>query len=209
MKFKQGASVATLDGKEAGHVIRVVVDPKTKKVTHLVVRRGLLQKEDKVVPINVVLTGPDGQLSVQLDSTELERLPAFAEEEYVAADENQEGNTPATVMLYPPYPGGVPGIASYGPQYVAETHLNIPDNTVALKEGAKVLARDQKEVGHIRQVLTSTPADQVTHFVIAKGLLVREYRLIPVGWVERLADDAVYLVVDSAIIERLPVIEPV
>lgn len=208
MQFKQDTSVVTRDGQQAGHIDRVVIDPKTNKITHLVIRRGLLHKEDRVVPINVVLTEHDGQLSVQLDSAELERLPAFSEEEYVAVDKNHEGDIPAAVVLYPPYPGGVPRIAHYGPKYVTETHLNIPDSTVALKEGAKVLGRDQQEVGHITQVLTSAPADRVTHFLISKGLLVKEYRLIPVGWVKRLTDDEVYLAIDSDVVERLPVIEP-
>jgi uncharacterized protein YrrD len=87
--------------------------------------------------------------------------------------------------------------------------LNIPDNTVALKEGARVIARDNKEVGHVAQVLTSTPADRVTHFMIERGLLVKEHRLIPVKWVDRLADDEVNLAIDSSSVERLPVIEPV
>jgi hypothetical protein len=47
--------------------------------------------------------------------------------------------------------------------------LNIPDVTVALKEGAKVIARDNKEVGHVVQVLTHNSADQVTHFWSEKG----------------------------------------
>ena len=87
--------------------------------------------------------------------------------------------------------------------------MNIPENTVALKEGARVIDCDDKEVGHVAQVLTSTPTEQVTHFLIVKGLLVKEHRLIPVGWVDRLTDDEVKLGVDSSIVERLPVVEPV
>ncbi len=34
MQFEPGASVLALDGQEAGHVHRVVIDPKTKEVTH-------------------------------------------------------------------------------------------------------------------------------------------------------------------------------
>ena len=209
MQFNQGDRVLTLDGKEAGHIERVVIEPKTNKITHLVIRRGLLQKQDKVVPITTVVTGGDGQLSMHVRSDDLELLPDYKEEQYVMADNLEKGDPPSAVFLYPPYPGGVPGTASYGPHYVMKTHLNIPDDTVALKEGAKVIARDDKEVGHVAQVLTSNSADQVTHFLIGKGLLVKEHRLIPVGWIDRLADDEVYLAIDSSTVERLPVIEPV
>jgi uncharacterized protein YrrD len=209
MQFNQGARVLTLDGKEAGHIDRVVIDPRTNEVTHLMVRRGLLQRQDKVIPISVVTTGPNEVLSVHVRSDDLELLPDYQEEQYVQADKAGEGDNPSAVYLYPPYPGGVPGIATYSPAYVAKTHLNIPVAAVALKEGAKVIARDKKEVGHIAQVLMSTPADQVTHFLITKGFLVKENRLIPVGWVDRLAENEVHLAIDSNIVERLPVVEAV
>ncbi len=209
MQFKQGASIMTWDGKEAGHIDRVVIDPKTNEVTHLVIRRGLLQKVDKVVPVTAVTSGRGGVLTLHLDSDKWGFLPDFAEERYILVDEGQGGGTPSALFSYPPYPGGVPGMVNYSPKYVAETHLNIPDKTVALKEGAKVITRDHKEVGHVAQILVSTPDDQVTHFLIAKGLLVKEQRLIPVDWVERLAEDEVYLAIDSSMVERLPVIESV
>lgn len=209
MQFNQGAGVTTVDGKEAGHIDRVVIDPKTKEITHVVIRWGLLQRKDKVVPINTVTSEQEGKLTLHVRGDELELLPDFEEEHYILVDEGRGGETPSAVVSYPPYPGGVPGIANYNPRYVAETHLNIPDNTVALKEGAKVIARDHKEVGHVTQVLASTPDDRVTHFLIVKGLLLKEQRLIPVEWVDRLADDEVHLAIDSGTLDRLPVIEPV
>jgi hypothetical protein len=142
---------------------------------------------------------------VHIKSDELARLPDFEEEWYSLADEGRGGDAPSAGSAYPPYPGGVAGFAYYGPRYVAESHFNIPDNTVPLKEGAKVIARDNKEVGHVAQILTSTPADRVTHFLIVKGLLVKEHRLIPVRWVDRLADAEVNLAVDSSTVERLPI----
>ena len=89
MQFNQGASVLTLDGKEAGHVDRVVIDPKSKEITHLVVRRGLLQRQDKVVPVTAVTTGRDGQLSVHVRSDDLELLPDYEEEQYVLGDKSR------------------------------------------------------------------------------------------------------------------------
>ena len=209
MQFSQGARVMTLDGKVAGHVDRVVIDAKTNEITHLVVRHGLLQRQDKVGPITIVTLGRDGQLSVHVRSDDLELLPDYEEEQYILTDKAGEGHTPPAALLYPPYPGGGPGIANYGPPYVTKTHLGIPGDIVALKEGAKVISRDKIEVGHVTQVVMNTSTDQVTHFVIAKGFLVKENRLIPVGWVDRLADNAVHLAIDSNTVERLPVVEPI
>ncbi len=209
MQFNQGARVMTLEGKEAGHIERVVIDPKTNEVTHVVVRRGLLQRQDKVVPVTVVTAGRDGELGLHVKSDELDLLPDYEEKQYISSDSGEGGQTPSAVFLYPPYPGGVSGTASYSPHYITKTRLNIPEDTVALKEGAKVIARDEKEVGHVAQVLMGTPDDRVTHFVIGKGMLVKEHRLIPVEWVDRLTNDEVHLMVGSYTVERLPVIEPV
>ncbi len=209
MQFNQGAKVMTLEGKEAGHVDRVVIDPKTNEVTHVVVRRGLLQRQAKVVPVTVVTAGSDGQLGLHVKSDELDLLPDYEEKQYISSDSGEGGQAPSAVFPSTPYPGGVQGMASYTPHYITKTRLNIPDDTVALKEGAKVITRDEKEVGHVAQVLMGTPDDQVTHFVIVKGMLAKEHRLIPVEWVDRLAENEVHLAIDSNAVERLPVIEPV
>jgi sporulation protein YlmC with PRC-barrel domain len=40
MQFKGGADVLTASNDTVGKVDRVVLDPRTKQVTHLVVRKG-------------------------------------------------------------------------------------------------------------------------------------------------------------------------
>lgn len=208
MQFNQNESVFTADGKDAGHIDRVVIDPQTNEVTHLVVRKGFLFTSDKVVPVEHVMPGPQGQIALQLDSRQLAELPDFAETQYVTIEEGKGNGSPTTVFAYPPYPGGAPLQSNFGPRVVRETHLNIPDDTVALREGAKVVSRDDTDVGHVEQVLTSPPGDQVTHFLISRGLLVKEKRLIPVGWVERLEEGEVRLAVESSTVEKLPIVEP-
>ncbi len=179
MQFNQNGSVFTADGKAAGHISRVVIDPQTKEVTHLVIRLGFILTTDKVVPVEQVTVGPERQVALQLDSQQLANLPDFAETQYVMVEDGKGTDSPSTVISYPPYPGGSPMQSSFGPRVVRETHLNIPDDTVALKEGARVVSDDGKEVGHVEQVLTSPPGDRITHFLISKGLLVKERRLIP------------------------------
>ena len=53
MEFKEGASVVTTDEKVAGHLNRVVIDPETNQVTHIVIQRGLLDKVDLVVEVQI------------------------------------------------------------------------------------------------------------------------------------------------------------
>lgn len=208
MQFTQNGSVVTADGKEAGHIAWVVIDPQTKEVTHLVIHRGFIFTNDKVVPIEQVTVGPEGQVGLQLESQQLADLPDFAETQYVPAVDSKGGDSPSTVFSYPPYPGGAPLLSNFAPKVLRETHLNIPQDSVPLKEGARVVSGDDKEVGHVEQVLTSPPGDHVTHFLISKGLLVKEKRLIPAAWVDRLGEGEVHLAVKSSAVEKLPIIEP-
>ncbi len=145
---------------------------------------------------------------MQLDSRQLAELPDFAETHYIAVDDGKQGSAPSMVVSYPPYPGGTPLPSDLGPKMRKETHLNIPNNTVPLKEGAKVIGCDDKEVGHVEQVSTSPPGDRITHFIIVKGLLTKERRQIPVGWVGSLTDDEVQLAVKSDTVEKLMAVEP-
>jgi uncharacterized protein YrrD len=208
MQFNQNERVFTADGKDAGHIDRVVIDPQTKAVTHLVVRTGFLSTKDKVVPIEQVLPGPEGQLALQLDSQELAGLSDFAETQYVVVEEENRNASLPLGALYPPNAGGTPRLPQSGPKVRKGTRLNIPSDTVAVKEGAKVVSSDGKQVGHVEQVLTSPPGDHVTHFLISKGLLVKEKRLIPTVWVNLFTEDEIDLVIKSSTVEKLPVIEP-
>lgn len=82
--------------------------------------------------------------------------------------------------------------------------INIPDETVAVAAGAKVISADDKCVGNVEQVLTEAQADRATYFVISEGLLLKTRRLVPATWVSTIMDDEVHLTVSAHAVERLP-----
>jgi uncharacterized protein YrrD len=90
------------------------------------------------------------------------------------------------------------------PEYVLETSRNIPEGTVALKRGAKVLSSDDEQVGDIEEVLTEPAADRATHLVISEGLLLKEKKLVPTQWISAVLEDTVVLAVDAQTVEDLP-----
>ena len=102
MQFKEGAQVFTSDGEEAGKVDRVVLDPITNEITHLVVRKGFLFTEDKVVPIDLVQSATEER--VELKGVEdLDALPQFEETYYVRAEETEPGRARAPGAYSPGY----------------------------------------------------------------------------------------------------------
>jgi uncharacterized protein YrrD len=102
-------------------------------------------------------------------------------------------------------PGDLQGDAAFSSSGLhKEYEENIPDNTVALKEGAKVLSQDSKHVGNVEKIFFDPRDNKATHLLITKGLLNKERRLVPVDWVESIYEDQVNLVLREELIENLP-----
>jgi uncharacterized protein YrrD len=214
MRFRQNADVVTAQGEKVGEVDRVVLDPHTNAVTHVVVRQGLLFTEDKAVPVDLVASATEERVTLRPDAGDLEALPEFQEKHYVLVDERELSRTetastqPTPVYWYPPLYSHTYGVP--GPYAVARLPLsvqierNVPEGTVALKEGAEVISADGEHVGDVKEVMTDPEADEVTHFVISQGLLFKDQKLIPYHWVSRLGEKSVHLAVGSEFIERLP-----
>jgi uncharacterized protein YrrD len=92
MKIKDGASVYTADGQGVGRIDRVVLDPRTNEITHLVVREGWLFTEDKVVPVSLVDDAKEARVLLRADVENLDELPMFEETYYVSSDDTSRDN---------------------------------------------------------------------------------------------------------------------
>lgn len=212
MELKEGTNVYTRDGQEVGKISRFVLDPGTNHVTHVVVQKGWLLQEDKVVPIDMIDTANAERVELNEQVKDYEDLPPFEETHYVnIMDEEDNGqrtagaNIPASYW-YPPmgylaHPTYGPNVYSWPP---AEVKQNIPDYTVPLKEGAYVISVDGKHVGDLERLFVASDTNNVTHFVISQGLFFKERKLVPAGWVSKVEEDKVHLSVSAQLLDRLP-----
>jgi sporulation protein YlmC with PRC-barrel domain len=149
MKLKKGADVFNSKGEKLGALQRVIIDPDTKTITHIVVEKGWLFSTNRVISMSEVDAQRDDGLVVTSTNDDPDSYPAFEEAHYVNLDENDHPDTDVEgAYWYPPanlawwrtsaaYMGYYPPI----PSFVVRTTQNIPDGTVALEEGAKLLAR--------------------------------------------------------------------
>lgn len=212
------------DGDKVGTIERVVLDPKTKEVTHIVVDKGFFFSEDKVVPISLLGPTTEDRATLREGEYEFEELPPFVETEFVRAEAEspqvpkvrpgqEQGISQPTAYVRPYYwypPLGIgwwTGItypANVDSEFVKTADFNIPEGTVALEEGARVVSSDEEQVGDVEEVLTDPETNRVTHFVIAEGLLLKERKLIPANWVDSILEDRVFLSVPSDVVEDLP-----
>jgi sporulation protein YlmC with PRC-barrel domain len=232
MKLIKDAKILNSEGKEVGNLNRFVLDPKTKQITHIVFEQGMLSKTEHVLPMDLVEHIDDDGIHMRETGAKADELPLFEENQYIITNEralNEEGvisdptihsyyhypsippNDSHTMNVYQhpdqlprPVPGSVPGIGRRRTPVVKNPDQNIPDGTVALKEGAKVVSSDRHHVGDIEKVIVDPNTETATHLLITKGLLNREKKLIPLDWVEQILEEEVELTIAKEFVENLP-----
>lgn len=228
MEFQAGVAVRTADGRDAGKLERVVIDPRQKKVTHLIVSKGGLLSRDRVVPVDAVDTARREEIRLRAEVRDLELMPEYEEVHYVLASEaewnrdNLAGGDFSAAT--PPAGHAIPGLYWYPPPfmgdanqnlainlpragaaargYVTETRRNIPDEDVPLKEGARVLGLDGEHVGNVERVFTDREA-RATHLLLSKGLLLKSRKVVPMDWVLDVGEAEVRLAVGGELVRGL------
>lgn len=205
LMINQGADVFTADSDRVGSVDRIVIDPLTKDATHIVVRRGVLFREDKVIPIDMVSSTDETRIVLHRGVSD-EEIPPFEERHFVPVrdDEYEPEQGRASIpplMYFGPYALPTPVL-----RWVMETMRDreIPERAVAVETGASVVTSDGLMAGSLDRVLT-TDDGIATHLVIDVGsAMVTEHKGVPVGWIESIDDDGVRLGVPSSMIDAIP-----
>lgn len=214
MEFNADAVVYTVDDKQVGHVDRVVIDPRTREITDIVVRKGFLFKQDKVIPRRLIQSSEGDHIVLNAKAQDMEEFPDYEVTNYVMVSEKDRSDIPTSIIMapplypYPPFANTLVGLDAIPqevpPIYEKEVGLNIPEGTVAVKEGAQVISAEGKSIGKVVQVLTGRFGKHATHFLVTNGLMIKEKRLIPVSWVKDVGEDEIHLAVSSSQVDELP-----
>jgi uncharacterized protein YrrD len=214
MHLKKGADVYSVQGDRLGTLNRVIIDPNTRQVTHLVIEKGLLFNTNKIVPIDQVDPKNEDRIILNTSEQDLKQFQDFEEDHFVSldsADHPEEGVDYS--YWYPPpnyaaWRTGMQMVYPPVPSYAIRTTQNIPEGTVALEEGARVESADNHQVGSIEQLIVDPQNNHVTHFVISAGLLFKERKLIPVNWISTIGEQEVRLSVNAGTLEKVPAYHP-
>jgi uncharacterized protein YrrD len=214
MRFVKGAEVFTAAGEKVGAISRIVIDAKTKDVTDLVVERGSLFKDEKVIPVGLVDLENEDRIVLRETNQGVDDFLDYETTHYVPVDQPgaQQENIetaywypPLNVQVQMPVAGVVPsGI----PEEVPVTETSIPEGRIAISEGANVVSADGKHIGNVEQVIANSETNTITHFVIGKGFLLKEHKLVPMFWVDNMKEDKIHLAVEARLFERLPDYNP-
>ena len=232
LELREGAGVFTPGDEQIGKVSGFVLDPVTNEVTHIIVQKGGLFSEDKVLPFDMVRSATEDKVVLKEDVGNFDDLLAFEETHYIRTrtgdlpqaeqttaaeqtrydrtieEEANQGRSPGVpygpaYYWYPPL-----GYVGYPVEYYGlppmETVRNIPEDTVPLKEGTDVMSSDDQHVGDVERLLIGPETNQVTHFVISQGVFFKDRKMVPVHWVRSVDENEVHLSVTSEVLEQLP-----
>jgi len=219
MEFKDGTHVYTADGKDVGAIDRVVLDPHSKVVTHIVIRQGLLLTEDKVVPLELVAHADEEQVRLAQTDDQLPEFAPFEETYYLPLDDDTGKYPTGYVRPYFAYPPlgtawwGYPGYISYNAYPISDNfsevrvEQDIPDHTVGLSQGAQVISADGESLGELARVFMDKESARATHIIVVKGWLFKERKVIPTSWINKIEEQKVHLGISKHHYERLPQFE--
>jgi sporulation protein YlmC with PRC-barrel domain len=193
MDFHLNAHVECTDGR-VGHLENIILNPKTEKITYLVVRGNDLQNRERIVPEKLVKEATPDTVRLSIDKERFERMKDFIQEEYI----------PSNIMLYM---ADMAGWDAGTPAGVFVEHEAVPAGGMLVHKGAKVFATDG-HVGRVDDFLVEKRTGRITHLILLEGHLWGKRDVsIPVSRIDRYEDGDVYLNIDKTGVESLPVIE--
>ena len=71
-----------------------------------------------------------------------------------------------------------------------------------------MFSSDEKHIGNVEQVIADSESNTATHFIIGKGFLLKEHKVVPASWVANVDEDKIYLSVKAPLFDRLPDYQP-
>lgn len=186
--------VYTAHDQHVGTVDRIVLDPRTRAISHVVVRKGVLFREDRLVPIGDIATATAQRINLRRDVGVDDLLP-YVEQYYepLSDDDRPRGFRENGVRFAMPLSGALgETMPAVDAELVPVNRRNIPDRLTALETGVPVFAADHHEVGRLDGVVSSEQG-LPTHVVVESGGLMSDRRELPIEWVRDIGETAISL----------------
>jgi sporulation protein YlmC with PRC-barrel domain len=160
MELSIGAEATCTDGP-GGKVIRVVVDPVAKAVTHVVVEPRHRSGLGKLVPLDLVESSTAAGLQLRCSTAELQALESAETTQFLPGVEGYPGFGEDEVVAWPYYGGNAS---------VPVTFDTLPVDEVAVRRGDRVHATDGR-IGHVEGLVVDGQTRHVTHVLLQEGHL--------------------------------------
>jgi sporulation protein YlmC with PRC-barrel domain len=209
MRLELGTPVRCTDGT-FGKLADVVIDPISRRLTHLVVRPGHEQGQARLVPVELAASGDDGS-EVLLDRTvhEVTKLQPVHEYAYLRLGESPvedpEWDVGVEDVLALPYYEADP----LGPSPIFDTNVGmaydrVPKGEVEIRRASAVASMDGHDLGQVDGFVVDAEG-QITHLILERGHLWGKREVtIPIGAVATVETDRVTLSLSKNEVGSLP-----
>lgn len=217
MRFTIGADATCTDGV-CGEVSRVVINPVSETVTHLVIEPKHRHAAARLVPVGLLDT-TTGEIRLRCTVEEYEKLDPAEETHFLPDDDGYAGYGPGQAYLWPYYGLGAGGLEMgmwAGDENVGlGTSVDIagvagpvttdvvPAGEVAVYRGDQVSATDG-QIGRVQGLVIAGADHHITHVLLQKGhLFGRKEVAIPISAVTG-TGDGIQLNITKQQVEDLP-----
>jgi uncharacterized protein YrrD len=201
--YKFDAQVNGRD-KQIGRLQKVVVDEKTKMVTHLLVATGRLFKQAVALPVHVVeaITDPR-EIQLSIYSDEVSKYPVYSE--IVISNEPTITSSPAYILSADGLPVTTP-LATLEPDIMTQAEMvrfGVPEGAVLLS-GETAVSGIEDRIGRLSHVLVDEAFGCMVQLVVTRGNRPPQILVISVETIEKLEDTLIQVAVTKAEVEQLP-----
>jgi sporulation protein YlmC with PRC-barrel domain len=209
VRLDLGSPVICADGA-FGELSDVVIDPSTRRVTHLVVQPHDRHDLARLLPVGRAHRDEKSNGGVSLDYTvaEINGLEPLQGSEYLRLGESPVEDPSWDVgvkemsELQPYQSLGVNALGAGMEQVDADPHVivtydRVPKGMVEIRRESEVTSSDGHYVGHVVGLVVDEQA-QIAQLILGHGHLWRKREIaIPIGSIERIETDEVVLTLSN------------
>jgi len=204
--FNIGASVYCKDGR-CGRLKKVVVNPRTERITDLIVEKGFLLKRDRVLPVSVVERAGENEIHLSINSDQLDRYPEYHEEQFkvTASSQRWAGYEQGQVVQWTTTYGRYSHLATAS-TIRQRVQKDVPSELSVIGRGTPVKSVDGP-VGTVHHLLVDRESGKVTHLVVGK-IFGSNTLVIPFSLVKYINGDGICIEATAEELRRFPQYSP-
>jgi osmotically-inducible protein OsmY/sporulation protein YlmC with PRC-barrel domain len=200
LEFDIGTRVLC-EGEPCGKLAKVVIDPHTEQVTHLIVERGFLRKVDRVVPLSAVGRTTDHDIRLSIGRDRLEEYPKYRETEFSKATPGwvqSEHYKAEDIRFRTGSIGQESAVVSRVWHYVRE---GLPSDAEIIERGTPVY-NAAGEIGKVDHVLVDKASGEIAQLVVRRGI-IPQYLVVPIEAVHNVMEGSVAILLTDEELEKL------
>jgi sporulation protein YlmC with PRC-barrel domain len=212
MTFRIGADASCTDGT-CGQVSRIIVNPVTREVTHLVVDPKHRHGPGRLVPVDLV-DATTGQIRLRCPLAEFQTLRPAEETESVpdldptehahARVHKQHGVGGIVWSVRDPHAPQAPQEVTVDSVPEGEIVDSVPEGEIEVHRELTVCATDG-DIGQVQGLVVEPGGQQVTHVLLQQGhMRGRKEVAIPIGAVTKIGTLLIHLSLTTHQVKDLP-----